>query len=299
MSVDDAMYIFNNMDKNGQPIYDSQWLKVGDNTDIYNLQDLKFNDVISAMWIHPRVSAKVCTDSNFNGRCVDFAGPGVVDWATMKSLGIDNNISSIQTRPLMDFASWKLACCRNEVGPYTDATKCGKYWSQGADVCGSMDCANKLIGDAPCNSWCQKNPIECDAVKTQFCSDHPGSPYCGCIKDTDFAIKQRAEYPMITGPRQCWAGSDCQKADLIDTLITQNLRPVNCPDINAQIQTQNIINSNISNSKLSMNATANNNTQSTPPPASPPTSSNMRIYVIFFIIFMVFIMIIAIVIVLW
>jgi hypothetical protein len=274
---DDALYIFDNTSADGIGLFTGMWKKLPDNAYYTNLKDIDFNDKISAMWVHPRVNVRATADANFMGNSMFKPGTeltGNVTATDLKTAGLFDNISSLQANAVMSQAAWQLKCCRNEVGPYTDAQKCGKYWSQDPSVCGSLDCAEKLATDGVCQTWCRNHPSQCDTLKINFCKDHPDSNLCGCILDTPAARSERALYPAITAPRQCWGSSDCQKTDLYDTLITTDLKPTNCPDINAQIQ--NIINSTIVGSNLSMVSNTNN--------GSSAAGSNFLIWLIIIIL---------------
>jgi hypothetical protein len=276
MDIDDPIQIFDESNSDGSGNYGRLWKILPEIVNYTNLKDIDFNDRIAAMYVHPRMNVFVHEDADYRGRMKSFFGTGVVTNATLNSLGLRDKISSMYAYPEVSFDKWKLQCCRNEITDRTNPTKCGKYWSQDPAQCGNMDCADKLMTDGVCQTWCRKFPNNCDTLKRQYCQAHSDAPQCGCIFDTEAARNQRLQYPSITAPRQCWSASECQKTDLVDTLIPTDMQTNNCPDVNSQIQTQIIRDSTIIGSNLSMEATQTvTKVENTPAPqtSAPATTT--------------------------
>jgi hypothetical protein len=192
----------------------------------------------------------------------DFSGRGISFYGTvgsyysaeyLKNIGFYNNITSVSVSELDTMYVWKKRCCRNEISQNVSQLQCGRYWNQNAADCGDMDCTgDSLIHDGSCKNWCNKNPQQCDALKSTFCQEHPESPYCGCINDTVEAKAEREKYPTIIAHRSCWPNSQCQGTDLVDTLITSDIKNQKCPsDLKIQINSigdnSTVIGTNMSN----------------------------------------------------
>ena len=276
---DDVAFVFRDTDGAGQPNWSAPMMPLTEGQAIANLSSVGFNDNISAAWVHPRMTLTLLKDANWNGNSTVgapfnsaqpiFDGFGaakmkgqdqqVYDANYLGARGMNDVASSLYVQANMSQDQWRLACCRHESGPMVDQAKCGKYWSQDAASCGTMGCTGgTIMSDPVCGQWCARNPLTCNDVKKQWCQAHPGAAECGCINDTPKAQAERAKYPMITAPRQCWASSECQKTDLVQTLIPTDLAPTDCPNINAQIQ--EIINSTLINSTVSATMDTKNTT---------------------------------------
>ncbi len=317
---DDLAYIFRDVNSTGQPNYTTAWMNLQSTQKaIPDLRTINYNDNISAAWVHPRATLTLLKDINYNGNSTPgapFENQGFFDnFGSAKMAGKDQQIydlNYLSSRGMNDVASslyinenmpadtWRLACCRHETGPYVSEQKCGKYWSQSPGNCGTMNCNGSthtpdghivpmIIGDTVCNQWCRANPTLCDSVKTEWCRNNPGAPQCGCIMDTAAARAQRSKWPQLDmAPRQCWPTSECQRTDLVDTLVPTALSTsaVRCPDITAQIQEINdsiIIGSNLSQSQtIDKNTTNNTNANINTTPSFFAT--NWLLFLIIFIV---------------
>jgi len=299
-------------------------IPVGTNAvpDFSQISPSGFNDHVDGMWIHPSQTVTICTDANYGGYCRtiqggQFGSDGIsygfdlMDATAAGTNGIGGsattgalyrNASSIQTTG--DRNAWNLSCCRNETGPNVNPTLCDAYWQQGAALCGTMDCANlvstnignipKIATDSVCQQWCKNNPSACDTIKINFCSQNPSNSLCGCINDTAAAQAQRAQYPAVTAPRQCWPDSDCQLTDLTQSFIPTSLNPetANCPaNITQQLNLNNdtIVGSTIDQTANLTTSNSIKTTTNTVPSTVTSSSSSSTLIIIFLIVFIVFI----------
>ena len=200
-----------------------------------DLRNLNMNDCISAIYLHPNCKLTAYKDFDFTGVKWVFYGKdypdGNITAFKLRELGADDCISSVMVEDgLIDRDEWLRTCCRNENTNTTDSKKCGKYWGSNTQACSMYKCnGNDILSGGPCTTWCKNNPESCDAIKTTFCQSNLGHPACKCIIEPDEVRNDRINKGYF-GPRQCWPTSDCQKTDLVQTLITTDLLPRGCPD---------------------------------------------------------------------
>lgn len=267
----------------------------GDQTSNYigNLGDWGMNESIRALYIHPRCKVTAWKDSGAKGVSWTFYGRsyegGHVTNAELSRLFADRCISSIMVESDISETAWRRMCCRNEITATTDQGKCGAYWS-GAP-CDNYRCTGEeLMGIPACKDWCKNNKIACDSLKTTYCQNNPTSSLCKCIIEPDNIKKERTD-GKYSGPRQCWPTSDCQKTDLVDTLITSDLIPQDCPSIINQNQNITAINSNVIGNNMNQTATVGG-TEYIPEP-EPPQKSYLWLYILIFIIILIIIIVIT------
>ncbi len=279
---------------NGRPDANKPLYKMQENEYINDFRNIGMNDWTSGIYVHPRMHVDFWKDMSKGGQAGwaegrSDGGP-VKDIYWMKRYNFNDVISSAQARPLMSKQDWVQKCCRHETSDMVSQEVCGRYWGQNPSDCGNLGCTGESLKTDPvCQDWCIKNPRECDSLKLQWCRDHPGDNYCGCINDTEKARTERAAYPSIVADRVCWPGSDCQKTDLQQTFITSELANRVCPsDLNTQIvnfkNTGTMINSDINSSITTKKTTVPSNPSN---PSNPSMFSGMWIWIIFLILILI------------
>jgi hypothetical protein len=235
---DEEVIIFREVMPTGQPDWNREYKRLKSGEYIGNLNSIGFNDAISAIYIHPRLTITVWEHADRGGRGINFSGQyaQVIGFSDLKAAGFLRNISSLQVGQNVALNDWRGSCCAQENGPFTSQSKCGHYWNQEYGSCGNLGCTGEsLKTNITCQNWCKNNPTYCDVMKSQFCREHPTDAYCGCINDTPQALAERTKYSKYsslgTVPRKCWPSSPCNSGtDLVNTFITTELSPnIGCP----------------------------------------------------------------------
>lgn len=211
-----------------------QYTLTGDVTDFRNIG---FNDQTSAIKIDPKYKILVCNDMNYGGKCVTLQNTNLYTQPMLKSIGMEDSISS--ARILSKDENWDKKCCAGIISENTDERLCGDKWIGDFQNCGEVSCS-KIINGQPvimndCLDWCSRNPEKCDGIKVNFCANHPSSSLCGCIYDKTQTIEG------VASPKNCYPESDCQKQDLITTLVPTYLRPIDCPNVSYTKYTNSVV----------------------------------------------------------
>ncbi len=241
---DTDIVLFRDPLNNGQPNWNNQYITMAENDYISDMKTKNINDAISVAYIHPRLGAILAKDANMSDTQMTLEGKrssgGPIKTYDIFTRFGNDSISSAKAFANMSKSDWVKNCCLNNNTDYTDSGLCGKYWTQNGSYCSESNFTGyDLLNNPAAQSWCNKNPSLCDVVKVNHCKQYPNNSECGCIIPTELLKKQMASYPNITAPQNCWSTSDCNsKTDLLDTLITTQIKNTHCPDVNSLINNQ-------------------------------------------------------------
>lgn len=130
--------------------------------------------------------------------------------------------------------AFNVPACRLDVGTtaYNDRAKAYCVQKLGGQ------CA--LMTNTDCQTWCNNNPGDCEAVMLQYCNANPGAAECRCI----FADRQQdykdfvSKYPAVSGSASCFTKA-CQTTNFLNQLIPKSIATTRCPDLTNIQQTSN------------------------------------------------------------
>lgn len=131
-------------------------------------------------------------------------------------------------------------CC---FGTVSDPKLCGKIGPDDQRCSAFLtDCsADDIKTGGKCYSLCNKNPVECDAIKVKFCQEHPNDPFCDCINSKDRpAYKALVDKNQGTEiPAVCHYGPCSTGIDLTNVFLTKSIKDqratTKCSDLVYQI----------------------------------------------------------------